>query len=146
MSSPGPLVRVSGLVLLGLAALTAVAVGAALLLFPVEFRRTYDLGTELSAGALSEVRAPGGALIALGLFMAASCRNAASRVLGLRLAAVTYLGYGLARLLGFGLDGAPTHGLLMASVFELLVGASAAIFSVLLRAELGRGVAAQRIG
>ena len=61
MSSPGPLVRVSGLVLLGLAALTAVAVGAALLLFPVEFRRTYDLGTELSAGALSEVRAPGGA-------------------------------------------------------------------------------------
>ncbi len=50
MSSPVPLVRVSGLVLLGLAALTAVAVGAALLLFPVEFRRTYDLGTELSAG------------------------------------------------------------------------------------------------
>ena len=75
-----------------------------------------------------------------------SCRDAASRVLGLRLAAATYLGYGLARLLGFGLDGAPPHGLLMASIFELLVGASAAVLSVLLRAEGGRGAGAQRIG
>ena len=50
--------RWGGLVVLGFAALTAVGVGAALLLFPVEFRKSYELGTELSAGALSEVGIP----------------------------------------------------------------------------------------
>jgi hypothetical protein len=132
---------------LGLAALTALGVGATLLLFPVEFRKSYELGTELSAGALSEVRAPGGALIALGLWMGACCRGAvASRVLGLQLAAAAYLGYGLARLLGLALDGVPPQGLLAASLFELVVGASAAALAVLLRADARGGLTAQRMG
>jgi hypothetical protein len=108
--------------LLACAALTALAVGGALAAFPVEFRQSYGVATELDAAALSEVRAPGGALVALGLFMAVGCAVKGWRTAGLRVAAATFLGYGLARVVSVMLDGTPSSDLLGAAAIELLMG------------------------
>jgi hypothetical protein len=139
------------LVVLALASFTAIAVGAALLLFPVAFRASYGIGTELTPGALSEIRAPGGALVALGLLMAGSYRASGSELAGLRVAGATLLGYGLARLVSLVLDGVPPSGLLMAALFELVLGASAAVLSFgprepeLRRAQVSGSAGVQRI-
>jgi hypothetical protein len=103
----------------------AVAIGGMLALDPVAFRESYGLPTERAAEALSEIRAPGGALVALGALMAVSCRTPGGRPFGLRVASATFLGYGLARVLSVVLDGVPSSGLLAAGAVELVFGIAA---------------------
>lgn len=81
-----------GQVLLGCAALVAWVIGAGLTFLPVQFRQSYGLSTPLDASLLSEVRAPGGALIGLGVLMAGGCLRRAWRSAGLGVAAATFLG------------------------------------------------------
>ncbi len=121
--------------LLACAALIACAVGSALAFFPVQFRQSYGVPTELDAAVLSETRAPGGALIALGLLMAGGSAVKAWRAAGLGVAVATFSGYGLARLLSIVLDGVPSSDLLGATAVEVSFGVLAAF--VLIRE--GRG-------
>lgn len=113
-------------IFLGCAALVAWAIGVALTFAPAQFRESYGLSTPLDASALSEARAPGGALIGLGVLMAGGCLRPAWRSAGLAVAAATFLGYGLARVVGLLLDGRASSDLLAAAAVELVVGALAA--------------------
>ena len=49
--------------------LTAIGIGSAILLFPATFYATYGIELASDASLASEIRAPGGALLAMGLLM-----------------------------------------------------------------------------
>ena len=110
--------------LLSVSGLIAFAIGASILLDPVGFHAGYgtDLGSE--ASLLSEVRAPGGALLVLGALMLVGVVARGFTHASTAIAAAVYLAYGLSRLVSLGLDGVPAQGLLVATGFELVLGAA----------------------
>ena len=85
---------------------------------------------------LSEVRAPGGALLVLGALMLIGVFSRAYTFASTSIAAAVYLAYGLSRLVSFALDGLPGEGLLVATAFELALGSACAF--ALLRASRTR--------
>lgn len=117
-------------ILLAVSSLIASGIGAFILTAPAQFHASYgtDLGT--NASLLSEVRAPGGALLALGLYMGLGVFRRALLESSAAVAATVYLAYGLSRLLSFGLDGRPDSGLVLAAGLELLLGAACAVLLV----------------
>ncbi|BBH71611.1 hypothetical protein ACTI_82960 [Actinoplanes sp. OR16] len=103
--------------ILGVAGLVAMTIGAASFLAPEAFHEMSG-----TTGSLNETRANGGGLLGAGtlIFLGAIRRPATAHaaVLG----AVLYLGYALGRLLSATLDPAPNAGLVTAMVAELALG------------------------
>ena len=120
---PSKLVRA----LLFVSGLVAVVIGATILLAPESLHASY--GTELGAAPslLSEIRAPGGALLAAGLLVLAGAFVTRLSFAALAVAATVYLSYGLSRLVSMALDGVPDSGLVAATVIELVLGGAAAL-------------------
>jgi len=108
----------------------AVLIGSYIVLDPVTMLAPYGLQSDLSAGLMSELRAPGGLLLICGLMIARCGLNSALHTQGLMLSIAVYGGYGGARLLGFILDGQPPIEILVATTIELvlLVLSSAVIY------------------
>ncbi|MEM8710802.1 MAG: DUF4345 domain-containing protein [Planctomycetota bacterium] len=106
--------------------LIAASIGAMILATPATFHATngIELGTDPSL--LSEVRAPGGTLFALGLLILAGGVRPSWAQLSTAVSAVVYLAYGLSRVLSMVLDGVPDAGLVNAAAFELVLGAGCA--------------------
>lgn len=102
--------------------LIGVAVGAALLLAPRAFQASsgIELGDDVSL--LSEVRAPGGALLATGGLVIAGAFVRSLRFTATVVATVLYLSYALARLLSMAVDGLPSSVLVQAAALELVMG------------------------
>lgn len=104
----------SGLLLLG--------TGIALTFIPVEFNASngVDLGGNISV--LSDIRAAatvlllGGLLIIIGVFIPKLTFTSSV------IAVLLLLGYGFGRALSLGLDGMPAHALLIATIFEFVLG------------------------
>jgi peptidoglycan/LPS O-acetylase OafA/YrhL len=71
---------------------------------------------------LSEIRAPGGMLIASALVMLLGVVRQKLTWQALILAALLYGSYGVSRLLSMLLDGVPTGSLFWAAVLELIIG------------------------
>lgn len=106
---------------LAVAGSVAVAVGAAIVLVPRSF---LDLDGSTSADLLSETRAPGGALVATGLFIAyAAIRRRHLAAAGL-VATLLYLGYGSARVFSMAADGWPSGTIAAATIVELALGSA----------------------
>ncbi len=114
-------------VLLVLSGLLAIAIGATLLCAPVQFHATNGIHIAGGADLLSEIRAPGGSLLALGSMMLIGAFVPAFTLASTAIGAAVYLGYGGARLVGMGIDGVPGPGLLAATAIELVLGALCAI-------------------
>ncbi|MCP3166748.1 DUF4345 domain-containing protein [Myxococcus qinghaiensis] len=98
-------------------------IGAPLLFIPKVFHgwSGIDLGGQVSL--LSEVRAPGGALLACGLLILAGAVWARMTFTSLVVSTTLYLSYGVSRILSLALDGAPAPELVAAMVAELVLGA-----------------------
>ncbi|MDF1702524.1 MAG: DUF4345 domain-containing protein [Planctomycetota bacterium] len=111
-------------VLLVLSGLMAVVIGASILVAPGAFHASY--GTELGSDAnlLSEIRAPGGALMVLGLLMGLGAFVPRLTYASTVIAAAVYLAYGASRLVSIGLDGMPVDALLGATAIEFVVGSA----------------------
>lgn len=107
--------------------LIAAGIGAAILVAPGPFYATYGIELGGDASLLSEIRAPGGALLALGLLMTIGAFVPALRFASTVVAAAVYLPYGLSRLLSMAIDGLPDTGLIGAAVLELAIGAAALV-------------------
>lgn len=120
--------------------LTAVGIGAAILTVPIAFHSTNGIALGDDTSLLSEIRAPGGALLTMGLFMLAGLIRARLVSFSLGIGAAIFLSYGLSRCLAIALDGWPDSGLVVATAFELLLGALC-VFGL-----LGRSPAAGRAG
>ncbi|GGM11874.1 DUF4345 domain-containing protein [Dactylosporangium sucinum] len=109
------------------AGLVAVAIGGFALLAPAAFRSAYGIETAGNLSLLSETRAAGGGLLAVGVVVAL---GAFVRRLGgpaALLGASVYGAYGLSRLLSLAADGRPADGLLLAAAVELLLATACAV-------------------
>lgn len=113
--------------------LIAIGIGGAVLLAPAAFHASNGIELGADANLLSEVRAPGGALLALGAMMLIGLVVPSFTQASTAIAAAVYLAYGAARLLSVGLDGLPGPGLLVATAIELALGGLCA--ALLLRAQ-----------
>ncbi|MCG8416080.1 MAG: DUF4345 domain-containing protein [Pseudomonadales bacterium] len=107
--------------LLQLNAWVAVLIGSFIVLDPVSMLSAHGLQSDLSAGLMSELRAPGGLLIAAGLLIAYCSLHDNSLEQGLFIAMLVYGGYGSARLIGFLVDGLPPMEILIATTIELVL-------------------------
>lgn len=113
---------------LAIAGGVAVAIGAAIAITPRSF---IDIEAEPTADLLSETRAPGAALFAVGVFIVvAVVRRRRLRTAAL-IASLTYLGYGLARTASLMIDGRPSATIIAATIIELAIGVAslAAVFA-----------------
>lgn len=109
-------------VLLILSSVLLAVVGAGILLTPVAFHASSGIVLEPDASLLSEVRAPGGALLALSPLVAVGALRPRWAETSTLLGAVVFLAYGSSRLIGIALDGVPAPSLLVACAIELLLG------------------------
>jgi len=107
--------------------LTAMAIGASILFAPTQFHASYGITLGPDANLLSEVRAPGGALLVLGAMMLAGVFVKSFAFASTAIATAVYLAYGFARLFSIASDGLPGPGLLAATAFELIVGGMCAL-------------------
>jgi hypothetical protein len=102
--------------------LIAAIVGVATLFAPEAFHASsgIDLGGQISL--LSEVRAPGAALMASGILIVSSAFADRLAFTSVVVSTLLYLSYGLSRLLRMAVDGMPADDLVLATVLELVVG------------------------
>ena len=96
--------------ILALAGATAVGIGTAILISPAAFYTSYGITLGSDPSLLSEIRAPGGALLVMGLFMLAGLVRPGFANVSRWIAAAVFLSYGLARLLSSRLMGRRMRG------------------------------------
>lgn len=109
------------------ASLVGLVVGLGLLIAPSSFQSSVGL-VLADATALSETRAPGGALVGLSAMTGIGVLIPSFRQNATLLAAVVYLAYGLSRVLSVALDGMPHPGIVAAMLGELAIGAACVVF------------------
>ncbi|GAL86521.1 hypothetical protein CHU_1117 [Sporocytophaga myxococcoides] len=100
----------------------AVIIGASLLLSPIEFEASAGIHLDNEANILSEVRAPGGTLMAAGILIASGAFISGMTYISILLAALFYFAYGISRTISILLDGLPSDTLIIATVSEIMIG------------------------
>jgi hypothetical protein len=108
--------------LLIVAGVCGIAIGGALLFQPVAFEASAGIHLEGDVNMLSEVRAPGGALLAGGVIILSGVFFPAVTYTSVVLATLFFLSYGLSRILSMIIDGVPATSLIMATVAEVIIG------------------------
>lgn len=126
--------------LLFLSGLVAMGVGGAILLMPVAFHATNGIELGSSLSLLNEVRAPGGALFAMGALILTGAFMRRLAFTSTLVSAVLYLSYGLSRILSMGIDGMPAEGLVLATILEVTIGLLCAFALVRWRALPSRSL------
>ena len=108
---------------LGIAGASALGIGAAITFVPQAFYAGYGITLGPEPSLLSELRAPGAGLDALGALMLAGMVRRSLQDAALAAALVVFLGFPAGRIVGLVLDGMPSAGIMAALVFELAVAA-----------------------
>ena len=107
---------------LGAAGLTALGIGLGIAFAPHGFYASYGITLGSDPTLLSELRAPGANLAALGaVIFTGALRPAMARV-SAALGALLFLAFAFGRLVGMVLDGWPGEGILTALVIEVVAG------------------------
>lgn len=112
-------------------------VGAGIVFTPVAFHASNGIVLGTDASLLSEVRAPGGALLALSALVLMGALRPSWTHTSTLIAAVVFLAYGASRLLGIALDGLPATSLVAACALELSLGLAFLFALTRQRASLG---------
>ena len=126
---------------LGVAGVTSLSIGAFVLTSPHAFYASYDIALGADAGLLSELRAFGAGLGALGAVMLAGLFRPAFGQAAIVAAFTVFLAFPAGRLVGLLIDGMPSSGIVAALLFEIAVAAFC-LFAFLpksQRAALGAG-------
>jgi hypothetical protein len=105
---------VLGIVLIG--------VGLSRLFDPIGFFQNSGITLDNQAGLLSEARATGGAVLGFGLLTLFGAFNQKLAYTSTISAIIVFLGFGIARLIGFAIDGYPGDGLLPGLIIEFVSG------------------------
>ena len=106
-----------------LSGLIATGIGASILLDPVTFHGASGIKLADDINLLNEMRAAGGALMAIGVLIILGCFIARLTYTATLVASLMYLAYGFSRVLSFGFDGLPNAALIQVAVLELVIGA-----------------------
>ncbi|MFC1672870.1 DUF4345 domain-containing protein [Pseudomonadota bacterium] len=107
---------------LSISGLIAIGFGGTILIAPEAFYATYGITLGHDPSQLNEIRASGGALLGLGLVIAAGAIWSQLTFASIVASSAVYLSYGLSRLVSLALDGSPNDGLIVAAVLELGIG------------------------
>ncbi len=108
--------------ILALSAIVAVAIAGTIILAPDLFYSGYGIEVGGNATLANELKAPAGALLVAGLFMAVGIFRADLAVVSLATATVVYLSYGVSRVVSIAVDGLPHSGMVSAAGIELVIG------------------------
>lgn len=108
---------------LGLAGITALGIGASILIASHAFYASYGIALGSDPSLLSELRAPGAGLAALGGVMLAGILRPALQHTAVVAALTVFLAFPAGRVLGLVADGMPSSGILTALVLELAIAA-----------------------
>ncbi|MDA0688345.1 MAG: DUF4345 domain-containing protein [Proteobacteria bacterium] len=116
----------------------AVLIGSFIVLDPAGMLASYGLQSELSAGLMSELRAPGGLLLVCGLAIVFCSSRPAMVHSGLLLSIMVYGAYGSVRLLAMLIDGLPPVEIQLAAAVEvgLCALSAASLYNVQVRNQL----------
>ena len=111
------------IIALGLAGITALGIGSLILVAPHAFYAGYGIDPGRDASLLSEMRAPGACLAALGAVMLAGIVRPALRHAAVVAALTVFLAFPAGRVVGLAVDGMPSGGILGALVLEIAIAA-----------------------
>lgn len=89
---------------------------------PITFFENSGIFLSNDIGLLSEARATGGILVGFGLVIILGAFNLKLSYTSTIAAIVIFLGFGIARLISFGLDGNPGEGIIQGIIFEFVLG------------------------
>jgi hypothetical protein len=106
---------------LGLSGATALVIGVSIALAPHAFFAGYGIALGQDPNLLSELRAPGAGLVALGAIMLAGILRAAMAPISIVTAFAVYLAFPVGRIVGIVMDGMPSAPVLSAMVFEIAI-------------------------
>ncbi|OUS21692.1 hypothetical protein A9R01_17565 ['Osedax' symbiont bacterium Rs2_46_30_T18] len=109
--------------ILFLSGLIAAGIGASILLDPIAFHGASGIKLTDNINLLNEMRAAGGALLAIGVLIISGCFIAKLTYTATLVASLMYLAYGFSRVLSFGFDGLPTAALIQVAALEIAIGA-----------------------
>jgi hypothetical protein len=109
-------------VLLVISGLILVGVGGSILFIPVAFFAANGIDLAGNFSLLSEIRPPGGALLAGGIVIISGAFTIQLTFTSLVLSTLIYLSYGLSRILSMVIDGIPDGTLVMATGLEMILG------------------------
>ena len=107
------------LILLGL---LLIVLGLWRLIDPIAFFENSGLILSNDAGLLNEARATGGVVVGFGLLILLGAFIQKLSYTSTIAAIVVFLGFGIARVLGFALDGNPGEALVQGIIFEFVFG------------------------
>jgi|SRR5690606_3120251 len=109
-------------ILLGLGAVTSIALALAILFLPGPFYAGYSIATEGRVSLLNELKAPAMVIFVLGILQALGALQMSRQRLGLAAGTLLYLGFGTARIVAIATDGPPSAALMGIMAFELVFG------------------------
>ena len=89
---------------------------------PITFFENSGLVLSNDAGLLSEARGAGGAVVGFGIVVLLGAFNQRLSYTSTIAAIVVFLGFGIARLIGFSLDGNPGEGVIQGIIIEFVFG------------------------
>ena len=112
---------------LGIAGLAALGIGLAITAAPASFYATYGIILGADPNLLSELRAPGANLSALGMVILAGAFHQGMQCISAFLGATVFLAYAFGRIVSMALDGMPSSGLIQATLIELVIGGLCAV-------------------
>lgn len=113
--------------ILFLSGLIAITIGGMILFTPVSFHATSGITLGDNISLLNEVRAPGGALLAMGVLITLGAFSAKLAFTSILLSTLLYLSYGLSRIVSMIVDGSPTEILILVAILEIIIGLVCAI-------------------
>jgi len=105
-----------------IAGLIGAVVGSAILISPVAFHGTTGIELGSNPSLMSEVRAPGGGLLAIGLLIMAGAFVSRLTFTALVVAALVYVSYGASRIFSMAVDGMPHSTLVIVAGLEIVIG------------------------
>jgi hypothetical protein len=107
------------LIVLGL---LLIGIGLWRLFDPIGFFQNSGITLDNQAGLLSEARATGGAVVGFGLLILLGAFIQKLSYTSTIAAIVLFLGFGVARLIGFAIDGNPGDGVIQGIIIEIVFG------------------------
>lgn len=112
-------------VFLVVAGLIGFSVGIGQLFFPVVFEASSGVRLDADINLLSEFRSAGGSLFLLGILIVSGAFKQSHVKYALFLTSFLYLGYGLARVYAFVMDGIPNELFIVVTTAEVVIGLAA---------------------
>ncbi len=103
--------------------LTAFGIGGMITLAPHAFYASYGISIGDDPNLLSELRAPGAGLLAMGLLMLLGIWRSALSQIAVAATLVVFLAFPMGRLISLAIDGAPSFGIFGALILEVAIAA-----------------------